>query len=319
MPAARPAGPPSRVEAVRAFNRFYTRRIGVLGDHLLDSPYSLTEMRVLYELAHRDGTTASALVRDLGLDAGYLSRILRRFEARQLLAREIAAADARQSVLRLTARGRAAFAPLDSRARDEVAALLERVPGSAQGDVVSAMQTIERLLTPEPAEARSAEAAPFILREHRPGDMGWVVHRHGALYAKEHGYNHEFEALVARIVADFLDHFDPSGERCWLAERHGEIVGSIFLVRKSRTVAKLRLLLVEPSARGLGIGRRLVDECVRFARESGYRKITLWTQSDLDAARALYRHAGFKRVQRWRHHSFGQQLVAETWDLALPR
>jgi len=308
------AADPARLDAVRAFNRFYTRRIGVLGEHLLDSPFSLAETRVLYELAHRDQPAASDLARDLGLDAGYLSRILRRFEARGLIDRAPSPADRRQSLLRLTRRGRRTFAPLERRARADAAAMLGRLPAQGQRQVVEAMSTIEQLLAP-PAAARPA--VPYVLRTHQPGDMGWVIHRHGAIYARERGYNAEFEALVARICADFLDHFDPTGERCWIAERHGEIVGSVFLVRKSKTVAKLRLLLVEAEARGLGIGRRLVDECVRFARTAGYRRITLWTQNDLEAARRLYHEAGFRRVHQEAHRSFGQDLVAETWDLTL--
>jgi DNA-binding MarR family transcriptional regulator/GNAT superfamily N-acetyltransferase len=303
------------VDAVRAFNRFYTRHIGVLGERHLESPFSLTEMRVLYELAHRDAPAAAELGRDLGLDAGYLSRILRRFESRGFVGRRPSPADARQSLLHLTRKGRAAFTPLEARARDEVEALLQRVASADRHTVVDAMNTIERLLG---APRQDAVRAPYMLRAHQPGDMGWVIHRHGALYAKEWGYNEEFEALVARICADFLDHFDPSGERCWIAERDEAIVGSVFLVRKSKTVAKLRLLLVEPSARGLGIGRRLIDECIRFARQAGYRRMTLWTQSDLDAARRLYQQAGFRCVHRKRHDSFGRKdLVAETWDLTL--
>lgn len=309
-----PDVPSSRVAAVRGFNRFYTRRIGVLGDRLLESPYSLSEMRVLYELAHRDQPTAAELGRDLGLDAGYLSRMLRRFEARKLIARARAAHDGRQAMLRLTPRGRAAFTPLDARARDEIAALLGRLPDTAQREVVAAMGTIERHIAGTPGAAPA-----LVLRAHQPGDMGWVVHRHGAIYAKEWGYNHEFEALVARIVADFLEQFDEQRERCWIAERDGEIVGSVFLVKKSKAVAKLRLLLVEPSARGLGLGRRLVDECIRFARQAGYRKITLWTQSELEAARGVYQKAGFVCVEQHAHHSFGKDLVAETWDLDLRR
>jgi DNA-binding MarR family transcriptional regulator/N-acetylglutamate synthase-like GNAT family acetyltransferase len=303
--------PADRVAAVRAFNRFYTRRIGVLGDQLL-SPFSLTEVRVLYELAHRTAPAAAELGRDLGLDAGYLSRILRRFEARRLLARAPSPADGRRSLLRLTPHGRTAFAPLEARARKDVAALLSRLPDAAQRQAVGAMHTIERLLG-----GHAADAAAYILRPHQPGDMGWVVHRHGEVYAREWGYNEEFEALVARIVADFLDHFDPARERCWMAERDGAIVGSVFLVKKSKTVAKLRLLLVEPGARGLGLGRRLIDECIRFAREARYRAITLWTQRELDAARRLYRHAGFRCTHEEPHHSFGKDLVSETWDLTL--
>ena len=306
--------PAARVDAVRAFNRFYTRQVGVLGDRHLRSPFSLTEMRVLYELAHRDGPTATVLRRDLGLDAGYLSRIVRAFEAARLIERTPAPADRRQIVLRLTPRGRAAFAPFETRARREMGALLGALPVAGQRAVVSSMQTIQRLLGERPGEP----ATPYTLRAHQPGDMGWVVHRHGALYAREWGYDHTFEALVARIAADFLDHLDPARERCWIAEKEGEIVGSVFLVRKSKTVAKLRLLLVEPQARGLGLGKRLVDECIRFAREAGYRTITLWTQSELDAARGLYQRAGFRCVERHKHDSFGRKgLVSETWGLKL--
>jgi DNA-binding MarR family transcriptional regulator/ribosomal protein S18 acetylase RimI-like enzyme len=306
----------SSVDAVRAFNRFYTRQIGALAEHHLESPFSLTDMRVLYELAHRDAPTATGLGRDLGLDAGYLSRILRRFETRGLLGRTPSSADARQRLLGLTRKGRAAFAPLEARARGDVEALLGRLAGPEQRQVVDAMGTIERLLGAPRAEAARAES--YLLRAHQAGDMGWVVHRHAAMYAREWGYNAEFEALVARICADFLDHFDPAGERCWMAERNGDIVGSVFVVRKSKTVAKLRLLLVEPEARGLGIGRRLIDECIRFARQAGYRRLTLWTQSDLDAARRLYQRAGFRRVHKKSHHAFGRtDLVAETWDLTL--
>ena len=310
-PASAPAR--SRIDAVRAFNRFYTQQIGVLGEHLLESPFSLTEMRVLYELAHRDEPTATGLGRDLGLDAGYLSRILRRFETRGYVTRTASPADARQSLVRLTRRGRAAFGPFEARARDEVAALLARRSPGEQRQVVDALATIEQLLG-----ARAAEPVPYVLRTHQPGDMGWVVHRHGAIYAREWHYNAEFEALVARICADFLDTADPARERCWIAEQDGEIVGSVFLVRKSKAVAKLRLLLVEPRARGLGIGRRLIDECIRFAREAGYRTLTLWTQSELAAARRLYRQAGFRRVHESTHDSFGRKgLVSETWQLAL--
>jgi DNA-binding MarR family transcriptional regulator/N-acetylglutamate synthase-like GNAT family acetyltransferase len=309
----RPALPAATVDAVRAFNRFYTRRIGALGHHLLDSPYSLSEARVLYELAHRDNATAADLARDLSVDAGYLSRILRRFQTRGLLERSPSADDGRSSLLRLTARGRQAFTPLDSRARREVSAMLDPLPHAGRQDVVAAMETIERLLDGRP----EASGVPFVLRPHQPGDMGWVVHRHGALYAQEWGYNQEFEALVARIVADFLDHFDPAREQCWIAERNGAIIGSVFLVSKSKTVAKLRLLLVEPSARGLGLGHRLVAECIRFARQAGYRTIALWTQSELRAARHLYKEAGFVCVEKKPHRSFGKDLVAETWELKL--
>ena len=314
--ATMPAADHRPLDAVRAFNRFYTRQIGALGERLLDGPFTLTETRVLYELAHREAPTATDIGRDLGLDAGYLSRILRRFAARGLITRAAAPADRRQTLLRLSARGRAAFAPLETRARDEASTMLGPLPPPQRQQVVDAMGTIERLLSAPGARPR--EEAPYLLRAHQPGDMGWVVHRHGAVYAREWGYNQEFEALVARICADFLDHFDPAGERCWMAERHGAIVGSVFLVRKSKTVAKLRLLLVEPEARGLGLGRRLVDECIGFARAAGYRRLTLWTQSELGAARRIYQQAGFRLTKEERHDSFGRKnLVAETWDLTL--
>jgi DNA-binding MarR family transcriptional regulator/ribosomal protein S18 acetylase RimI-like enzyme len=301
-----------RVEAVRAFNRFYTREVGALDEHLLRGPFSLAESRVLYELAHRDATTATALGRDLRLDAGYLSRILRRFAALGLLRRARSAEDRRESLLHLTPKGRAAFAPLQTRARRDVSARLDRLGDAGQRQVVAAMQAIERLLGPQ-----RREAAPWRLRAHRPGDMGWVIQAHGALYAREWSYSPAFEALVARICADFLEGFDPSGERCWIAERDGATVGSAFVVRKSKQVAKLRMLIVAPGARGGGPGRRLVDECVRFARAAGYRTLTLWTHSQLAAARRIYEQAGFRCVGRQPVRSFGHNLVDETWELTL--
>ncbi len=304
--------PGQRVEAARQFNRFYTRKIGVLREGAYQSPFSLTEVRVLYELAHRDRPTASALGRELGLDAGYLSRILRGFERRGLLRKTRSADDGRQSHLALTVQGRRVFAPLDARSHHEVAALLGGLAPAAQQHVVTAMGTIERLLGDGLEPARS-----YRLRAPRPGDLGWVVHRHGALYAQEYRYNQAFEALVAAIVAHFVQHLNPRRERCWIAERNGAVVGSVFLVKHAATVARLRLLLVEPQARGLGIGRQLVSECVRFAREAGYRKVTLWTQSELRAARRLYEAAGFALVRAKRHRSFGRALVAETWELEL--
>lgn len=306
----------SVVREVRSFNRFYTRRIGVLQDGLLDSPFSLTEVRVLYELAHRDQPTAGELGRELGLDAGYLSRILARFKRFRLIRREQSSADGRQSFLSLTAKGRRVFQPLDARSNRQVAALLRPIASSRQKRLVSAMHVIEDALTPD--ENGAAPKSPYILRTHQPGDMGWVVYRHGVLYAQEYGYDERFEALVAEIVAEFIQNFDPKRERCWIAEKDGEIVGSVFLVRKSKTVCKLRLLLVEPSARGLGLGRRLVAECVRFGRQAGYKKMMLWTQSELDAARHLYKEAGFRRVERKAHQSWGRRdLIAETWELKL--
>jgi DNA-binding MarR family transcriptional regulator/N-acetylglutamate synthase-like GNAT family acetyltransferase len=307
-----PGGFEARVAAVRHFNRFYTQKIGVLNEGLLRSPFSLTEARVLYELARRRQPTATALCRDLGLDAGYLSRILRSFAKRELVERTPSETDARQQLLSLTAKGRSAFAPLDKRSRQEVGALLNELTAAEQGRLVGAMNTVEELLG-----ARPNGKSPYQLRLHRPGDMGWVVHRHGALYAEEYGWDERFEALVADIVAKFIDNFDPKMERCWIAERDGDVIGSVFLVKKSKTVAKLRLLLVEPKARGLGIGARLVEECLGFARQAGYRKITLWTNDILHAARHLYERAGFRKTRSEPHHSFGHDLIGETWELQL--
>ena len=301
-----------RVAAVRRFNRFYTRQIGVLEEHLARSPYSLTEARVLYEVAQRPDTTASAVKADLGLDAGYLSRILAAFTRRGLLARRRSSADARQAHLALTARGRAAFGRLDAASQRDVGGMVGRLPAAAQARLVAAMRTIEELLSP--TQGRSA---PAVLRGHLPGDLGWVVERHGALYAAEYGWGVRFEALVAEIVARFAKHEDPKRERCWIAEREGERVGCVFLVRKAATVAQLRLLLVEPSARGLGLGRGLVDECTRFARRAGYRKIVLWTNRVLDAARHIYQAAGYRRVRTERHDDLGTDPTFEVWELKL--
>jgi len=301
-----------RVAAVRRFNRFYTKQIGLLHEGYLESPFSLAEVRVLYELAHRDTPTAAELGRELGLDAGYLSRILRGFAKRGLIHRAPSKADGRQTLLSLTEKGQRALAPLHTRSRDEIGALLARLSPAEQHLVLQAMHTIEHLLSASP-EPRT----PYLLRPHQPGDMGWVVHRHGTLYAQEYGWDERFEALVAGIVAKFIDHEDPKRERCWIAEKDGEIAGSVFLVRHSNTVAQLRLLLVEPKARGLGIGARLVDECVRFARHAGYRKITLWTNSVLRSARRLYQAAGFRLVHEAPHRSFGADLVGETWERPL--
>jgi DNA-binding MarR family transcriptional regulator/GNAT superfamily N-acetyltransferase len=301
-----------RVQAFRRFNRFYTQRIGVLQKGLLGSRFSLAEARVLWELAHRDRPTASEVGRDLGLDAGYLSRILRGFDRQGLLKKETSLDDGRQAYLSLTAAGRQAFGDLDQRSERDLLAVLGDLAPPQQDRLVEAMRTIEEVLR---APASVPAKSEVVLRPPQPGDLGWVVHRHGALYSREHGYDTEFEALVAEIVAKFVQRFDPSRERCWIAERDGEVLGSVFLVKKSKTVAKLRLLLLEPQARGLGLGARLVDECVRFAREAGYRKITLWTQSHLGAARRLYEKAGFRLVGEKPHRSFGLDLVAETWDL----
>jgi len=300
------------IDAVRGFNRFYTRQIGVLREGLLQSAFSLTEARVLYEIAHRQLPTATELRQELGLDPGYLSRLLSKLEKRGLVAKSASRSDGRQSLLRLTARGRRTFATLDARQSAEVAALLRAVPPTGQSRLVQAMRSIETVFGARPAPT------PYILRSHQPGDMGWVVHRHGVLYAQEYGYDEQFEALVAEIAANFIQHFDAKKERCWIAEKDGEIVGSIFLVKKSKSVAKLRLLLVEPSARGLGIGKRLVEECLRFARQAGYKKMVVWTQSELPAARHIYEAAGFRLVEEKAHRSWGRDdLVSQIWEMKL--
>jgi DNA-binding MarR family transcriptional regulator/GNAT superfamily N-acetyltransferase len=304
-----------RIEAVRHFNRDYTRRIGVLREGLLGSPFSLTQARVLYELAHREEPTATALGQELGLDAGYLSRILSAFARRGLVARRPSKTDGRQSHLRLTPRGRQVFGTLDARSADEVRGLIAPLSGADQDRLVSAMRTIEDVLGERDGGARTRR--PCRIRAPRPGDMGWVIHRHGEVYDREWGWGEEFEALVAEIVVRFMEKHDPKRERAWIAELDGERVGSIFLVAKSKTVAKLRLLLVEPAARGCGVGQRLVDECVRFARRAGYREIVLWTQSILDPARHIYAKAGFQLVGQEPNHEFGEGLTSETWALKL--
>src|SRR2546430_6211651 len=305
---------PQRVAAVRRFNRFYTRQIGLLQETLLRSPFSLTEARVLYELGRHAPTHATALGQELGLDAGYLSRILRDFERGGLLERTPSKTDGRQHVLALTGQGRNAFARLDGASRREIGTLLAQLPTARQQRLVAAMHMIEQLLGAPPQPARPGA---YRVRPHRPGDMGWVVHRHGVLYAREYGWDARFEALVADIVARFIKRYDPKRERCWIAEREGEIVGSVFLVRRSDRVAQLRLLLVEPHARGLGIGARLVRECIGFARRAGYRKIMLWTNDVLHAARHIYEQAGFHLGREERHHSFGHDLVGQTWGRRL--
>lgn len=303
-----------RIEAVRRFNRFYTQQIGVLREGLLKSPYSLTEARVIYELAHHERTTATHLSRELGLDAGYLSRILRGFEERGLIEKRPSEADARRNLVSLTERGGRAFAELNAASRVEIEALLNRFREEEQRRLLSAMETIESLL-----DAPPEHRVPYIIRPHQPGDMGWVVQRHGVLYNREYGWDETFEALVAEIVARFLREYDPKRERCWIAEREGRNVGSVFLVRhpEREGVARLRLLLVEPEARGLGIGTRLVRECARFARQVGYERITLWTNSVLGAARRIYEREGYELVHEEPHHSFGQALVGQNWELEL--
>jgi DNA-binding MarR family transcriptional regulator/GNAT superfamily N-acetyltransferase len=303
-----------RVVAVRAFNRFFTRQIGVLREGLLHTAYSLTEARILFEIAHHDTVTASDLCRELGLDAGYLSRTLAGLEQQGLIDKLRSESDGRQRLLRLTADGERAFALLDQRSRDEVAEMLNELSEEQQQRLLKAMGTIESILD---RSKGFKFAEPFFLRQHEPGDMGWVTHRHGILYAQEYGWDARFEALVAQIVADFINNYNPARERCWIAEMAGQIVGSVFVVQASETTAKLRLLLVEPQARGLGLGTRLVAECIRFARRSGYQKLTLWTQSVLVEARHIYQKSGFTLVAEDPHHSFGHDLVGETWELIL--
>jgi DNA-binding MarR family transcriptional regulator/GNAT superfamily N-acetyltransferase len=302
---------PAHVKALRGFNRFYTSRVGVL-DPYLGSEFSLTEVRVLYELAHRDQPTASELARDLQLDAGYLSRILRRFESHGWLARVPSPADARQSLLKLTQAGHDVFAPLQQKSRDEAAALLAPLSPAERDQLIAALGTAHGLLAPPAKKQRTA-----ILRDPQPGDFGWVIQQHGELYAREWGYTVEFEALVAAIVAKFIEDFDPQWEKAWIAEVDGERAGSIFLVRQSATVAKLRLLLLTPQARGLGLGARLTDECIAFARAKGYRKMVLWTQSHLLAARSIYESRGFRMIKAEPNDAFGQRLTSETWELKL--
>jgi len=300
------------IATVRHFNRLYTQQIGVLNRGFLDSEFSLTEVRVLYELRHREQTTATALGQELALDAGYLSRILRSFEQKGLLVREPSTADGRQTLLRLSKKGRDVFDLVEARQRSAVADMLMRLSPQDQQRLVASLRHVERLLVgrPEPS-------VPYILRPLQPGDIGWIAHRQGVLYNQEFGWDEQFEALVAQIAATFVQELDPKRERCWIAEREGEIVGSVFCVKQSKTVARLRLLYVEPSARHLGIGTRLVDECIAFARRTGYRKLTLWTNSVLDAARRIYERAGFQLMGEERHHSFGHDLVAQTWEMEL--
>ena len=307
--------PPSAVAHVRRFNRFYTQRIGVLDPHHLSSPFSLTEVRVLYEVAQGKATTASDIAAILGLDPGYLSRILGRFVRRRLVARTPSAEDGRRTLLALTERGRAVLAPLEIKAGTAIAELLAPLASDERGQVIQAMRAIEAALaSPRPA------TGGFVLRGPKPGDMGWVIERHGALYHQEYGFDTRFEALVADIVASFMRDFDPERERCWIADDDGVRLGSIFLVKGSPTVAKLRLLLLEPSARGRGIGRALVDECLAFARAAGYQKVTLYTESVLHAARRIYEKAGFRLVTEHAEHreaTFAAGSFGQTWELAL--
>lgn len=301
-----------RVDAVRRFNRFFTRRIGVLREGLLHSPYSLTEARILFEIAHSEDLTASDISRELGLDPGYLSRLLASLERRALIEKVRSEADGRQRLLKLTSSGKEAFELLDERSREEVEDMVNNLSKEDQKRLLNAMQTIESVLGDN---LKFSE--PFFLRQHEPGDIGWVIHRHGVLYAREYGWDERFEALVARISSEFISNYDPAKERCWIAEMGGEIVGCVFLVKADDRTAKLRMLLVEPKARGLGLGKRLAEECIRFARNRGYEKVTLWTNSVLDAARHIYEEQGFELVEEEEHHSFGKDLTGQNWELTL--
>jgi DNA-binding MarR family transcriptional regulator/GNAT superfamily N-acetyltransferase len=303
---------PHQIAAVRQFNRAYTRHIGVLNRSFLQSPFSVAEVRVLFELYHHDGTTAASIGAALGLDAGYLSRTLRDFSRKSLIERAVSPSDARKTVLRLSKSGRRAFEGVDGRQRLAVKDMLGTLSPERRRALIGAMQKIERLLALTPAPQ-----VPYLLRPHQPGDMGWIVHRQGVLYHEEYGWDERFEGLVAEIVAAFVKNFDPKRERCWVAERDGQIVGAIFCVAKSKTVAQLRLLYVEPAARGLGIGSRLVEECIRFAQRVGYHEMMLWTNSILHSARRIYEANGFKLVKEERHRSFGQALIAQTFEREL--
>jgi DNA-binding MarR family transcriptional regulator/GNAT superfamily N-acetyltransferase len=299
----------SHVAAVRRFNRFYTRRIGVLTDRYLGNDYALPEARLVYELGHDGPTTATALGRALDLDLGYLSRLLQGLKRRGLVQAVASTKDARQSVLSLTAGGRKAYAALDEGSRRATGEMLAPLEGAHRERLVAAMGAVQRLLENEPGRIK--------LRRHSPGDMGWVVARHGALYAKEYGWGGRFEALVAEVVAQFLRNFDPRRERAWIAEAGGERLGSVFVVKKNARTAQLRMLLLEPHVRGQGVGRRLVEECIAFARKRGYRKLMLWTHENLSAARAIYAKLGFRRIRREKHRHFGVPVVGEYWELPL--
>jgi DNA-binding MarR family transcriptional regulator/N-acetylglutamate synthase-like GNAT family acetyltransferase len=300
------------ISLIRSFNRFYTRRIGLLREGLLDTPFSLTQARVLFEIANHPGTRSSKLGPELGLDPGYLSRLLKSFERRRLVKRSRSNTDRRVHHVSLTPQGRAAFVRLNARSRAETGEMLANLESSQQQSLAAAMTAIRRLLDPAGEVAKTVT-----LRTHRPGDIGWVVLRHGELYAQEYGWDSTFEGLVAEIGGKFLTHFDERRERCWIAEIGGERVGCVFLVKASKTVAKLRLLLVEPSARGLAIGTKLVEECITFARQAHFRKLTLWTNDVLHAARRIYQRAGFRLVKEDKHHSFGHDLVGQFWELTL--
>jgi len=305
---------PSHIAAVRRFSRFYTRRIGLLHEGLLGGDLTLAEGRIIYELAQAPGTTARRLSDELGLDPAYLSRILQRFQEQGLITRTASPADARQSLLSLTEKGTGVYGTINDRSRQEIGAMLERLTPVQQDRLVAALASAEALLG---GGAAAEPRVPYLLRPPAVGDMGWIVHRQSVLYAQEYGWDDTYEALVAEIVAQFVRSFDARRERCWIAEREGDVVGSVFLVRQSDDVGKLRLLYVEPAARGLGIGQRVVQECIRFARQAGYRQLMLWTNDVLVSARRIYQAAGFRLIEEERHHSFGHDLVGQNWTLDL--
>ena len=306
------SGPDTRIAAFRRFNRFYTQKIGVLDRCYLQSEFSVAEARVLYELAQREEITASEISANLGMDMGYLSRILGKLEEQQLIRRAPAQQDARQRLIQVTSKGKKAVSTLDSRSQEQAGSLLAELSDPQQASVLQAMSQIQTVLGDG-----QATNEPYVIRTHRTGDLSWIAYRHAVLYRQEYGWNEVFEALVLEITAHFLKHYDPDAERCWVAERSREILGCVLLVKSSKQIAKLRLLLVEPSARGLGIGKRLVEECIRFARETGYKKIVLWTHSNLSAARGIYQKAGFQLLATSSHEDFGPRVTAETWELRL--
>jgi DNA-binding MarR family transcriptional regulator/GNAT superfamily N-acetyltransferase len=300
------------VETVRSFNRFYTKRMGLLNPRYLKTKFPLTQARILYELAHRKDPTASELIQELNIDPGYLSRILSVFAKNGLIGKSQSTSDSRFQHLKLTTKGRKTFSELNEKSNREMGTLLKGISRDNQSRLLQAMRAMQTTLNGE----SGASASPLI-RTHRPGDAGWIIFRHGELYAEEYGYDETFEGLVADILAHFLEHHDPKRERLWIAERDGERVGSVMIVKADEDVAQLRIFLVEPKARGMGIGKRLIQECIDFSKRSGYNKIKLWTHSELDAARHLYVKAGFKIVEKKRHHSFGRTVVDEVWELAL--
>ena len=302
---------PAHVATVREFSRFYTRRLGTLDEGLLETPWSLTEARVIFELAQAPSTDMAALRTTLALDSGYLSRLLAKFDAAGLIARTASATDGRRQALSLTAAGKRLYRTLNQRSDRQVGALLASLPEPVRESLAGAMHTVMRALDDQP------RPPAVVLRGLRPGDLGWVVQRHGEVYAREYGWTQSFEALVARIVADYLDHHQPGREDAWIAEVDGQRAGCIFCVRKDDETAQLRILLVEAWARGHGLGARLVEECIRFARDRGYRKLVLWTNDILIAARRIYLAAGFELVREEPHHSFGKDLVGQFWELRL--